>query len=70
MHSIEQFDLSALPDHAQEELYDFYLFLRQRYEKAEKTAARQAARERTQQRMKQGYALGIADTFKRDSLYE
>ncbi|MGK5093534.1 hypothetical protein WDW89_16185 [Deltaproteobacteria bacterium TL4] len=31
MHTIEQFDLSLLPDKAQEELYDFFLFLKQRY---------------------------------------
>ena len=28
----EQFDLSVLPKHAQRELYDFYLFLKQRHQ--------------------------------------
>ncbi|NOQ35262.1 MAG: hypothetical protein GQ569_05130 [Methylococcaceae bacterium] len=32
MHSIEDFDLSTLPPEAQAELYDFYLFLKQRHE--------------------------------------
>lgn len=31
--TIEQFDLSVLPEQAQTELYDFYLFLKQRYTK-------------------------------------
>lgn len=30
MHTMEEFDLSVLPEDAQSELYDFYLFLRQR----------------------------------------
>ena len=32
MPTIKQFDLSLLPEKAQEELYDFYLFLKQRYQ--------------------------------------
>lgn len=28
----EQFDLSVLPKYAQKELYDFYLFLKQRHQ--------------------------------------
>jgi hypothetical protein len=32
MHTIEQFDLSALPEPAQDELYHFYLFLKQQYQ--------------------------------------
>lgn len=31
MHTIEQVDISVLPEKAQEELYDFFLFLKQRY---------------------------------------
>ena len=31
MQTLEQFDLSVLPEQAQTELYDFYLFLKQRY---------------------------------------
>ena len=31
MQTIEPLDLSALPKHAQDEVYDFYLFLKQRY---------------------------------------
>ena len=31
MHTLEQFDLSILPEKAQDELYDFFLFLKQRY---------------------------------------
>jgi|APSaa5957512622_1039677.scaffolds.fasta_scaffold155000_2 hypothetical protein len=31
MHTVEQFDLAQLPEPAQDELYDFYLFLKQRY---------------------------------------
>ena len=32
-NTIEQFDLSILPTEAQNELYDFYLFLKQKYQK-------------------------------------
>ena len=32
---IQSLDLSALPEHAQNELYDFYLFLKQRYAKTQ-----------------------------------
>ena len=40
MPAIEQFDLSVLPKQAQDELYDFYLFLTQRYiKKSEKLDA-------------------------------
>lgn len=31
VQTLEQFDLSVLPEQAQPELYDFYLFLKQRY---------------------------------------
>jgi hypothetical protein len=31
MQTLEPFDLSVLPEQAQTELYDFYLFLKQRY---------------------------------------
>lgn len=31
MATIEQMDLSVLPENARAELYDFYLFLKQRY---------------------------------------
>ncbi len=37
MHTIGQFDLSTLPIEAQNELYDFYLFLQQRYVKTQQT---------------------------------
>jgi len=37
MHSIHQLDLSTLPVEAQNELYDFYLFLQQRYAKTQPT---------------------------------
>lgn len=40
MHTIEQVDLSLLPEKAQEELYDFFLFLQQRYQN--ETAIKQA----------------------------
>lgn len=33
MQTLEPFDLSVLPKQAQTELYDFYLFLKQRYTK-------------------------------------
>ena len=36
MYTNEQFDLSVLPEQAQTELYDFYLFLKQRYQNKEK----------------------------------
>jgi hypothetical protein len=32
-NTIEQLDLSVLPTEAQSELYDFYLFLKQKYQK-------------------------------------
>ncbi|MEY3220609.1 MAG: hypothetical protein RIT27_1966 [Pseudomonadota bacterium] len=35
MINITQFDISILPENAQIELYDFYLFLKQRYTKIE-----------------------------------
>ncbi len=35
MINITQFDISILPENAQAELYDFYLFLKQRYTKIE-----------------------------------
>lgn len=37
MKSSEQLDLSSLPKQAQNELLDFYLFLKQRYQKGKKT---------------------------------
>lgn len=37
MLTIKQFDLSILPENAQIELYDFYLFLKQRYTTQENT---------------------------------
>ncbi|MEY3220617.1 MAG: hypothetical protein RIT27_1974 [Pseudomonadota bacterium] len=35
MINVTQFDISILPENAQIELYDFYLFLKQRYTKVE-----------------------------------
>ena len=37
MQTLEQFDLSVLPKQAQTELYDFYLFLKQRYSEKQPT---------------------------------
>jgi hypothetical protein len=31
MHTIEQQDWQCLPEHAQQEVYDFFLFVKQRY---------------------------------------
>jgi hypothetical protein len=33
MHTIEQQAWQCLPEHAQQEVYDFFLFVKQRYEK-------------------------------------
>jgi len=32
MHTIEQQYWQCLPEHAQQEVYDFFLFIKQRYE--------------------------------------
>ncbi len=37
MDTLEPIDISILPDHAQHELHDFYLFLKQRYVRQETT---------------------------------
>lgn len=33
MHAIEPQDWQSLPEHAQQEIYDFFLFIKQRHEK-------------------------------------
>ena len=33
MHAIEQQDWQCLPEQAQQEVYDFFLFIKQRYDK-------------------------------------
>ncbi len=41
MININQLDISTLPENAQIKLYDFYLFLKQRYAKIEITPSNQ-----------------------------
>lgn len=41
MHTVEKVDLSVLPEKAQEELYDFFLFLKQRYQNEKATLHKQ-----------------------------
>ncbi len=44
MQTIKQLDLSALPQNAQQELYDFYLFLKQRHDEKEHSVTPKAIR--------------------------
>lgn len=61
----EQFDLSVLPEEAQIELYDFYLFLKQRYQCVEPV-------QKKQERIKRLNSLKVESftPITRDEIYE
>lgn len=63
--TIEQFDLSMLPTEAQNELYDFYLFLKQKYQKNTIT-------QNQDRRVKRLHELKVQSftSLSRDKIYE
>lgn len=64
-NTIEQLDLSMLPTEAQNELYDFYLFLKQKYQKTTIT-------QNQDRRVKRLHELKIQSftPLSRDEIYE
>lgn len=64
-NTIEQFDLSMLPTEAQSELYDFYLFLKQKYQRTTIT-------QNQDRRVKRLHELKVQSftPLSRDKIYE